>query len=215
MPTRNKRTWEVVTDDNAKLFFKARSREQVIEYLKSKSIWPRSIEVHETYSEAAEQIKNSTLRSQKRINKKASKKLIDLCSSNYHASDVDLAELLDNGADPNAAVGNLSALHYAAGIMGNPNASQTKILLMYGASPNITCPPQNWTPLHVALFCTHVNSQVIITLLAGGADPNLIDNSGKSPFDWAKSSFLIGENKISAEAFRALEKCSGRVFAEF
>ena len=58
-----------------------------------------------------------------------------------------------------------------------------KLLLQYGADPNIQCGGVQMSPLHMATYCHNV--EMVRALLEGGANPNLLDRWNYSPLMYA------------------------------
>jgi ankyrin repeat protein len=90
-----------------------------------------------------------------------------------------LRALLDRGAQPNGADGQLSPLHEAVR-MGE--ASFVRMLLEKGANPNAR-DSAGETPLHEAL--RRRDYEIVGALLDFGANPNLPDRTGLTPLQAA------------------------------
>ena len=90
-----------------------------------------------------------------------------------------LRGLLDRGAQPNGADGQLSPLHEAVR-MGE--VSFVRMLLEKGASPNAR-DSAGETPLHEAL--RRRDHEIVGALLDFGANPNLPDRMGLTPLQAA------------------------------
>ncbi|MFC5875879.1 ankyrin repeat domain-containing protein [Chryseobacterium arachidis] len=82
-----------------------------------------------------------------------------------------VAELLNNGADPNAMGPNSGALHCAA---FNGHINVVKALLEKGANPNVA-DHQSFYPLHLATSKKHLD--IVKELIAHGADLNVVTSS--------------------------------------
>jgi len=76
-----------------------------------------------------------------------------------------------------------SALHFAA---QDYRVAIAKMLLDAGASVDLQ-DSYGDTPLWRATFESHGRGEMIVLLLAGGADKNLQNHSGKSPYDLART----------------------------
>lgn len=102
------------------------------------------------------------------------------------SGDVAMVKLLvEAGAavsDVCACAGAETAL-WAATVAGAPDV--VAYLLEVGAEPNVPA-FAGATPLHVAM--QRNNEHIARLLLAGGADPTLVDNHGRTPGDWASRS---------------------------
>ena len=106
--------------------------------------------------------------------------------------------LLELGADPDAEGAGLPALHIAAGAA---NLDVLDRLLDAGADPNRKYPDTGCTPLHFAAR-DHDRSPVTLRLLDAGADPEIPDDRGKLPADYA-------ENRENFAQFAILEEAVG------
>ena len=120
--------------------------------------------------------------------------LSEICAE-QHPNSADqrrrLIALLKAGADVNAADKNgVTALHHAVRFRG-PIAIRT--LIEHGANVNQVCRRSGSTPLHRAVTTTgapgtagkHQEAVEIIRLLiAAGADPSIVNKSGKNPADY-------------------------------
>ncbi|MBL7882043.1 ankyrin repeat domain-containing protein [Chryseobacterium gambrini] len=82
-----------------------------------------------------------------------------------------VAELLNNGANPDAMGPNSGALHCAA---FNGHLSVVKMLLEKGANPNVA-DHQSFYPLHLAASKKHLS--IVKELIAHGADLNVVTSS--------------------------------------
>ena len=103
-----------------------------------------------------------------------------------------LVALLKLGVDVHAADTNgVSALHHAVRFR-NPIA--VKSLIEHGANVNQACRRSGSTPLHRAVTATGAPGtagkmvearEIVVLLLAAGADPSIRNKSGKLPSDYA------------------------------
>ena len=91
-----------------------------------------------------------------------------------------MSYLFQRGACYEANDSRVTPLHVAAEV-GDSNA--TKLLLEYGATPNVEAYRHNQTPLHVAALRNHVD--VVKILLANGADLERRNMLGKTAWDLA------------------------------
>ena len=93
--------------------------------------------------------------------------------------------LLQAGHDPNYLQWGDSPLQRAA---ATNNLKCVKELLKHGANPNYfnsNVPPPTYLPLRIALK-QKSSYRIISQLLLYGADPTLVDGTGKSPLDFAR-----------------------------
>jgi ankyrin repeat protein len=93
--------------------------------------------------------------------------------------------LLAAGANPNqkSALGNTPLL---AVLLARPDVSaEVAMLLETGADPNLCEPNDGYTPLHLAVLSQQL--PLISQLLAGGADPLLVNKQGQTASSLARS----------------------------
>ncbi|KAL7396154.1 hypothetical protein ABVT39_001220 [Epinephelus coioides] len=109
--------------------------------------------------------------------------------------------LLSQGACPDR-VGSkgVAAIHLAAGKESEKNTRCLKMLLQYGADPNIRS--EGLTPLHVAaLWGCYQNLKL---LLINGGNPNIKDNEGNTPGQLAEQQ----ENRKCAQLLQEYQSSS-------
>jgi hypothetical protein len=111
-----------------------------------------------------------------------------------HGSTRVVRVLLGAGACVDRCIGQCSALNYAA-MSGNEEAA--RVLIEAGADVNLAPPTVDPTPLIEAASAGSVG--VVRLLLLSGADPELADAAGRSPFEAAKS---VAVRRIVREACR-------------
>lgn len=82
-------------------------------------------------------------------------------------------------------------LHLAASVSDDPEV--IRALINAGARPDgretiypLEGPISGITPLHNASFGPGANLEAVEALLRAGADPNLLDDTGRTPLDWAE-----------------------------
>lgn len=92
--------------------------------------------------------------------------------------------LLRRGADPNLLVSGLSALHIAVGLDSPLNLHFTRLLLDYGANPDIPS-DGGLTPIHVAAMWNRVNCLKL--LIHRGGNPYQEDMDGLNAFKLAET----------------------------
>jgi ankyrin repeat protein len=102
-----------------------------------------------------------------------------------------LVRALKSGTDIHAADKNgVTALHHAVRFL-SPEAVQT--LIDHGANVNQACRRSGSTPLHRAVTQTGAPGtagkaaaaqEIVNLLLAAGADPSIVNKSGKKPADY-------------------------------
>ncbi|KAJ8029469.1 Ankyrin repeat and LEM domain-containing protein 1 [Holothuria leucospilota] len=94
--------------------------------------------------------------------------------------------LLHDGADPNLLLPSegITPLHYAVGMASGQSLAFTKLLLSFGADPNVRS-VEGLTPVHVA--ATWGRFQALQLLLANGGDPSLKDEDDQTALSLAKS----------------------------
>src|SRR5687768_1595257 len=122
--------------------------------------------------------------------------LSDICAEqnpNYVDQRRQLIALLKAGADIHAADKNgVTALHHAVRFR-SPTAVRT--LIEHGANVNQVCRRSGSTPLHRAVTTTGAPStagkrqqaiEIIRLLIAAGADPSILNKSGRKPADYLK-----------------------------
>ena len=112
-----------------------------------------------------------------------------------HGSTRVVRVLLGAGACVDRCIGQCSALNYAA-MSGNEEAA--RVLIEAGADVNLAPPTVDPTPLIEAASAGSVG--VVRLLLLSGADPELADAAGRSPFEAARS---VAVRRIVREACRA------------
>ena len=92
--------------------------------------------------------------------------------------------------DPNAQNDNgRTPMHYAA-----QGDRPEVVIALANAGANMNTPDKKggWTPLHIAAWFSTTPS-VVAALIAAGADTSAIDNSGKTPWDYAQSNAVLKE----------------------
>ena len=111
---------------------------------------------------------------------------LHLASSSW---DVKVTQLLiKHGADVRAQNQDQSTpLHIASSLSFSMNMGTTvRVLIKHGANVN-ACDKNNQTPLHRVSSCWDPNSDSLCLLLENGADMDVVDNEGLTPFDIASS----------------------------
>ena len=123
--------------------------------------------------------------------------------------DVKLTQLLIKyGADVHAKNQDKSTpLHIASSLSFSMNMGTTvRVLIKHGANVN-ACDKNHQTPLHRVSSCWDPNSDSLCLLLENGADVDIVDNEGLTPFEIASSqgnrhdkiTQLLFEHRISTK----------------
>lgn len=119
---------------------------------------------------------------------KRNKQLMSLASEPHGKSIEAMTALLAQGADPNYVTDNgISCLHEAV-CSGHDVSNKLEVLILAGAHVNAQVKTVLKTPLHYAACLNQ--TQAVIDLIEAGADTNIQDSRGMTPFKWTKSEFV-------------------------
>lgn len=122
-----------------------------------------------------------------------------ILASNVKDNEKILEKLIDNGADINASAFGLTALTQS---LTQTNDSNILLLLKKGADPNINLSFGNNKTSPLIYAVENGNHQVVLSLIAAGADIDYQDNYGQTALMWAcmKNKKQIVELLLAAQA---------------